>query len=258
VSNQIINVDGAVRDEDTFVLGDDDDDDESGDEHTESPDSQVSSSLPPPYSSLLQSLKPGMPAHTATQESQTHVEDEAGPSTETATSSRYYIKPNDSLKGIALRFGVNGHELCRLNNLPPSTLSTTPHILHTRAFLTLPPSARSQAKPPVLDTEREIRLSRERAEKRLQMLTKEVDWRVAKAYVALADGAESDADLKRKESSHEAEMNVLGDERTEFTLEERAVDQYLDDKEWERRERSEGRTTTIRPFPYSAAKGWRE
>lgn len=96
---------------------------------------------------------------------------------------------------------LQGRELCRINNLPPSALSTTPHILHTRAFITLPPSARfpggaqnvsaaAQAK----DIERERRLARERAEKRVQTLTKEVDWRVAKAYVALADAHDTDAD----------------------------------------------------------------
>jgi len=260
ISGQNINVDGAVRDEDTFVLGDDEDD-ESGDEQNEISDRQGPSSLPPPYSLPLPIVK-SEPFGTS-QEAQRNTEDGAGLSTETSTASKYYIKPNDNLQGIALRFGVNGRELCRLNNLPPSTLSTTPHILHTRAFLTLPPSAPSKSKlsvhntnPPV-DTEREARLVRERAEKRLQTLTKEVDWRVAKAYVALADDPDIDADMKWKESLLRGNgMNKSGAESgkgglsTIVTLEGMAVDRYLDDEEWEERERREGRTAAIQPFPY--------
>ncbi|PBK92767.1 hypothetical protein ARMGADRAFT_908399, partial [Armillaria gallica] len=126
---------------------------------------------------------------------------------------KYYIKRTDTLQGIALRFGVDGRELCRLNNLPPSTLSITPHILHTREFLLLPPA--SHPKLRASDSEPTGRRETERAEKRLQVLTKEVDWRVAKAYVALAD--EIDLDSKLKQPSVEA----------------RAISRYLDDEEWE-------------------------
>ena len=74
-----------------------------------------------------------------------------------ATNPKYWIQKRDTLRGIALRFGVNvcynfsplyqsqtnhslqAWELCQLNSLPPSTLSTTPHLLHTRSFLLLPP-----------------------------------------------------------------------------------------------------------------------
>jgi hypothetical protein len=105
------------------------------------------------------------------------------------------------------------------------------------------------------DTEREARLARERAEKRLQTLTKEVDWRVAKAYVALADDPDVDAGMKGKESRLREDGDNIparGDLRTEETLEGRAVDRYLDDEEWEERERREGRIAAIQPFPYFA------
>jgi len=105
------------------------------------------------------------------------------------------------------------------------------------------------------DTEREARLARERAEKRLQTLTKEVDWRVAKAYVALADDPDVDAGMKGKESRLREDGDIIsarGDLRTEETLEDRAVDRYLDDEEWEERERREGRIAAIQPFPYFA------
>jgi len=89
------------------------------------------------------------------------------------------------------------------------------------------------------------------------MLTKEVDWRVAKAYVALADDPDVDAGMKGKESRLREDgdnipASARGDLRTEQTLEGRAVDRYLDDEEWEERERREGRIAAIQPFPYFA------
>ncbi|KAJ7931419.1 hypothetical protein B0H13DRAFT_2227942 [Mycena leptocephala] len=169
------NVDGAVRDEDTFVLGDDEDDDQ------EPTDPQ------PPATAPVES-SPETPA----------------------TPSKYYIKRGDTLQGIALRFGLDasGRALCRLNNLPPSTLSTTPHILHTRAFLSLPPSAHAKLQASDIapsegsaeeQRAREVSRTRERAGKRLQTLTKEVDWRVAHAYVALADDPDEAAAFARKQ-----------------------------------------------------------
>ena len=115
-----------------------------------------------------------------------------------------------------------------------------------------PPSARSKSKSPLDDTditaenEREAKLARERAEKRLQMLTKEVDWRVAKAYVALADTPDIDADdMKGKEYHEDGEM--LGSEGLRAGLEERAAARYLDDEDWERKK---GNDIAIQGFPY--------
>lgn len=94
-----VNVDGAVRDEDTFVLGDDED--ESGDE--EGPDYP-----PPPYSSPL---APGPSLSETPQDPQAIMEDDTplvtNLETEVSNPFKYYIKPNDNLRGIALRFGVN-------------------------------------------------------------------------------------------------------------------------------------------------------
>ena len=113
-----------------------------------------------------------------------------------------------------------------------------PHLLHTRSFLILPPTTKPH--PSLnLDTAeekaREDKLVRERAEKKLQMLTKEVDWRVAKAYVALADDEEEQEEFhaKRKEIG-EGGSSVGG-------LESLAIGKYLDDEEWETGERSAGR-----------------
>ncbi|KAF7327896.1 LysM domain-containing protein [Mycena kentingensis (nom. inval.)] len=206
IAAQKLNVDGAVRDEDNFVVGDDEED-ENEVEEVQQPEQTVA---PTP-------------------------------------SDKYYLKRGDTLQGIALRFKVDGRQLCALNNLPPSTLSTTPHLLHTRGFLILPPSAHSQLNPSdthpssAEERAREVRRIRERAEKKLQTLTKQTDWRIAKAYIALADDPDSvDAfQMKQKE---------LGGSAAGANLEAVAVDQYLDDDEWEAEQLRAGRSMHIQPL----------
>ena len=75
------NIDGSIRDEDNFVLGDDEDEEGDGD-------------APPAYLavSVTRSNDPGVKDH--------------GP-TDKATPHRYYIQRSDTLQGIALRFGLN-------------------------------------------------------------------------------------------------------------------------------------------------------
>jgi hypothetical protein len=91
---------------------------------------------------------------------------------------------------------------------------------------------------------REARRARERAQKRFQILTKEVDWRVAEAYVALAEDPVElyDFDVKTKESG----LRKHG----ECSLEAMAVERYMDDSEWEDNEGRHGRGVDIRSFPY--------
>lgn len=105
-----------------------------------------------------------------------------------------------------------------------------------------------------MDAEREAQRARERAEKRMQTLTKEADWRVAKAYVAVASLSDSDDDVngvpKPKEDHVDelkARLNAEGEGSR--SLEARAVDRYLDDEEWEERERRGGRGVVIPRFP---------
>lgn len=82
---------------------------------------------------------------------------------------------------------------------------------------------------------------RERAEKRFAFITKQVDYRIAKAYVSLADDDDRSSD--KKESGGGRKSNGLG-------LEMRAVDSYLDDLEWEEREIREGRRPKLQGFPF--------
>jgi len=115
----------------------------------------------------------------------------------------------------------------------------TPHLLHTRAFLILPPTIKPHPSLKLGSAEekaREDKLVREQVEKKVQMLTKEVDWRVAKAYVALAD------DRDEQEEFHAKQKEIGGDGGSSAGgLESLAIGKYLDDEEWETEERKAGR-----------------
>ena len=79
-------------------------------------------------------------------------------------------------------------------------------------------------------------------------MTKESDDGVAQAYVALAEDSDptgSDV-LPLKVEGEKVSRRV---DRAKHTVEERAVDRYLDDDEWERRERAEGRGVYIQRVP---------
>ncbi|KAI6169129.1 hypothetical protein EDD17DRAFT_464276 [Pisolithus thermaeus] len=232
-----INVDGALRDNDMFVLGDDDEEDHNV-EHKPSADTGTSN-----IKSSSSRVIPDEPILHHTSNSQIPMES-LPPIEQTSFSYEavpplYYLKRGDTLQGIALRLNLNGHELCRLNNLPMSTLTTTPHLLHTRTSIRLPPGARLQQRNALasVDPETQDRAARERAEKRLQVVAGEADWRVAKAYVALADDPEADVlfDAKCKE---------LGTDVNGSGLEARALDMYLDDEEWEKEQRKVGAAPT--------------
>ena len=140
------------------------------------------------------------------------------------------------LKFLFTSFGVTvlyqGRILCKLNDLPPSTLNTTPYLLHTRAFLILP-ETHSQHATGAPSVEADAHETRVRAQIALQRVTKETDWGMVQAYVALAEDSDSEPDMTYK---FEGEKLQSGSSRRRTTLEERAVDLYLDDDEWERRE----------------------
>ncbi|KAG6854379.1 hypothetical protein C0991_007370 [Blastosporella zonata] len=209
------NLDGAVRDEDVFVLGDEDnsdyEDEKEGDltlvPDTSSPaqDNHVRAAL------QTKGLTTGPPEG----ETPAVAVFESEPSL-----LKYHIAQSDTLQSIVLR---------------------SPHLLHTRRYLILPSSAHKAGvlvneETPEQSAAWEASRRKERAEKRLQTLTKEVDWRVAKAYVALADDPveeveeQEDWERKMKESGS-------GSGSRPSNLEERAIRRYLDDDEWEENQR---------------------
>ena len=75
------------------------------------------------------------------------------------------------------------------------------------------------------------------------MVTKETDWRVAKAYVALAEDVDP-LSLAKEGSSKKVQPDS--------SVEGRAMEQYLDDEEWETQQRREGREAHIPRFPHFA------
>ncbi len=106
-----------------------------------------------------------------------------------------------------------------------------------------------------LDEERRARLAVERAETRFQSMTKETDRDVAQAYVAFAglpdeEAMSGDSKDYEKEKALRKRKPYADAGLGGSSLEERAVDQFFDDEEWEARERAEGRNVTILSFPY--------
>jgi hypothetical protein len=83
-----------------------------------------------------------------------------------------------------------------------------------------------------------------RAGKRLQTLTKETDWHVARAYIALAEDPEDAPSfaLKQKELGAPAAA-------ASSSLAAVAADRYLDDLEWEAEQLRAGSAARIDPFP---------
>jgi len=145
------------------------------------------------------------------------------------------------------------HEICKLNKLPLHSVRTMPHLLHTRVFLLLPPSTKPHPllKQDTEDEEIKADIVRKRAEKRLQILTKEADWRIAKAYVALAEDDHEDPD-PRKEKAQEKTAGATSSGGAARMLETRAIDSYLDDTNWEEAERRAGRGVLVPKFPLSS------
>ena len=117
-----LNINGEVRDQDTFILGDDDDDDDDDDgddgeneaERLEfSADASggaASISSPPRYESIIDPWKEESPPHeSATLKSNpiSQAEESSLPKPGNTRPYRYYINRSDTLQGLSLRFGID-------------------------------------------------------------------------------------------------------------------------------------------------------
>jgi len=181
----VFNVDGAVRDEDVFVVGDEDAE-EQAPEISDREAVQIHGTTAPPDTLLNEPTR--HPEHDGT--STPRAAPEEPPDDNHAHPGRYYIQPDDTLLGISLRLGINGRILCKLNDLPPSTLNTTPYLLHTRTFLILPES-HSQHATNAPSAEEDAREKRVGAQIALQRVTKETDWGIVQAREATVGQRES-------------------------------------------------------------------
>ncbi|BGP14458.1 hypothetical protein JCM10213v2_002407 [Rhodosporidiobolus nylandii] len=153
--------------------------------------------------------------------------------------SLHYIKPEDTLAGLALRYAVPGHVLCTLNRLPISTLSTTPHLLHTLPFLLLPPGSRpSTSSEPLLSQPDE---RRRLIVRRFQMASKCADWAMAQAYVdQVFKAREEEARFVAENRRARGEADVEVEPREGGELEE-AVDAFQRDERWEKEQQALGK-----------------
>lgn len=182
--------------------------------------------------------------------------------------TRHIIQKGETLIGISLKYGIDAslviislvsprnayritfnsyqpHQLCLLNKLPPSTIHTTPHLLHTRTYLLLLPSP-----PPPLPASTRIQLAHERALARFAKITKEEDPLVRSAYVGIAEidkefGISSGLDDHPEQEKKKADVET----GEQATVEGRAVGRFFEDEEWEAR-RQEG----VRGFPVGGGK----
>ncbi|KAG0667476.1 hypothetical protein C6P46_000007 [Rhodotorula mucilaginosa] len=148
----------------------------------------------------------------------------------------HYLRPEDTLLGLSMQYGIDGRALCRHNSLPPSTLSTTPQLLHTRPFILLPPGARPSASTepllsPALERRRLI-------VRRFQTQTKCTDWAMATAYVdQVFDAREKEAALVKENRQARGDAEEV-QVREGGELEE-AVQAFLADERWEREQRNQ-------------------
>ncbi|GAA5909829.1 hypothetical protein JCM5296_001830 [Sporobolomyces johnsonii] len=208
-----------------FVLGDD------SDVEDDAP--------PPPLDALFDGEQP--PAY----------EDEGAPPVlddKREQCSLHYLKPDETLLGLSMRYGVPGHLLCSMNKLPLSTLSTTPHLVHTLPFLLLPPSASpSTSTAPLLPAPLE---RRRLVVRRFQMQTRCADWAVAAAYVdQVFKRREVEAEFVRQNRAARAGERGEGEGEREGEgvvvreggeLDE-AVEAWRRDERWEREQQAQGK-----------------
>ena len=96
------NLDGAVRDEDVFVVGDEDEDDDEAPEMHDGEAAKAAGEIPPP-SEVAQPPKPDISLeHRADS-----IPSDKVPDDNQGSPGRYHIRPDDTLLGISLRLGID-------------------------------------------------------------------------------------------------------------------------------------------------------
>ena len=98
----VLNVDGAVRDEDVFVVGEED-----GEEQT--PETSEGEAVQNPSTAIPHNALPSKLTRRTELDvtGAPHVDSEEPPDDNQAHPGRYYIRPDDTLLGISLRLGIN-------------------------------------------------------------------------------------------------------------------------------------------------------
>ena len=173
--------------------------------------------------------------------------------------SIHYLRPEETLSGLALKYRLDvrpsssrnskylanftttqGRLLCTLNRLPPSTLTTTPHLLHTLPFLVLPPHMASGSSTPLHSAAEE----RQRLViRRFQVLEKISSYAEAKTYVDFVFAArrvEVDQIRSNRAARRSAPLTPIERDAEEEELQvreggelEEARESWRKDREWE-------------------------
>jgi hypothetical protein len=94
------NVDGAVRDEDVFIVGDEDED-EASEMHDEQA-AKTPNEIQPPFE-VTKPLSPDISVKPSADPNQSDTD----PNSNQGSPGRYYIRPDDTLLGISLRLGID-------------------------------------------------------------------------------------------------------------------------------------------------------
>lgn len=194
---------------------------------------------------------------------------------------QYWLRPSDTLTSLSLRFKVNASTLCKLNDLPLSTATTTPHLVHTRQYLLIPETAILSALSTQSDVDglesalkgpeaqsRKLKIQRARREAQLKFRTTVAksdsmtrdrgrdeeatvcDDRAAKAYIALMevelkciDFGDGLHDDTEDDRIEEQDAAVEASRRERFNVIVRqAVCRWEMDSDWERQQRALGLT----------------
>ena len=100
----VSNVDGAVRDEDVFVVGDEGEDEDGASETDDVEDAMASGVVSPP-SEGARSPEPDVQVRPYAEPDKPNEPAERTGSNQ-GSPGRYYIRPDDTLLGISLRLGV--------------------------------------------------------------------------------------------------------------------------------------------------------
>ena len=118
----VLNVDGAVRDEDVFVVGEED-----GEEQT--PETSEGEAVQNPSTAIPHNALPSKLTRRTELDvtGAPHVDSEEPPDDNQTHPGRYYIRPDDTLLGISLRLGIN------VGVARPHSVGVTAFLLYIRA-----------------------------------------------------------------------------------------------------------------------------
>lgn len=246
-----------------------------------SSEKQASTSLRHSLASASSRSKvPASPSNSSSKNTSHHTVTDAG------LTRQYWLRPNDSIVSLSLRFRVGTAMLCKLNDLPLSTASSTPHLIHTRDYILIPEEAIQNVlstpdstmskeietalhgPAPITYAQRDMR-ARRHAHSRFRALVAQnnpippgsaltqCDERAARVYISLMESELRDIDLDAKEN-YDGEADALLDaallQKYDLIVKQ-ALCRWEMDSDWEREQRVKGiePSSLSMPLPTSSS-----